>query len=277
MTDYSNEVVLKNRVRMYKKYVISELEHKQKDILAKTTAYLKKFNIDNVVLGVSGGVDSSLVLAILCEIKRNSLPNLKINAINIHFSVYDGIFDFTYIDILKKKYSDEVNFIDVDASSTLEVMFKNDLKLEPTKELLAQSSYALRYQLLFTYAQLFKGITFGTTNLDELDYVGWFGKSSDMVVDIQIISNLHKFEVKTWAIMLGVPDEIVLRAPVGDLVDLSSDEENFGCTYDELAWYSKVGRYYGTEFLKQRFAKVEELHKKNLHKYQGQTFNPVFI
>jgi NAD+ synthase (glutamine-hydrolysing) len=146
----------------------------------------------------------------------------------------------------------------------------------------------MRYLAFFAIAQSIGGVTIGTTNLDEMGYVGWFGKNSDMVVDVQPISDLYKFEVVTWARLLGVPERIANRVPTGDLIDGTSDEENFGCTYDELSYLThlmtstEMGGCGLTEkslspFMQEKFKKVIELHHTNLHKYKGQTFNPIFI
>ena len=53
----------------------------------------------------------------------------------------------------------------------------------------------------------------GTTNRDEGAYLGFFGKASDGMVDLQPISDLHKSEVRALATRLGVPAEIVEAAP----------------------------------------------------------------
>lgn len=286
-----NEQKLKYCVKLYKTDILRCIELTHNSIINKTISYLKQHNIKDVVLGISGGVDSSLVLAILVHIKKHHITDLNIYAVNIHFTVYNNIFDFSYIDMLKRAYHSEVYFIDVNASETIATLLLGDMKIKPSRDIVAQSSYALRYQILFTYAQLFKGITIGTTNRDEFEYSGWFGKSSDMVVDLQIITSLHKFEVLEIANRLHVPSEIIKRTPVGDLIDGTSDEDNFGCSYDELAWYTAIGKdiknaIYNKadeknikfqEFILKRFDKLEKLHARNAHKYQGQGFNPIFL
>lgn len=118
---------------------------------------------------------------------------------------------------------------------------------------------------------------------DELGAVGWFGKNSDMVVDIQVITDWHKCQVVEAAKLVGVPESIISRKPVGDLLDMSTDEENFGCTYDELAWFVNNYLLYSdprtpmNDFMMTKFNKLRALHERNAHKYQGQTYNPFFI
>lgn len=245
----------------------------------KIADYLQEHNINNVVIGISGGLDSSTVLGLLYAVKMFHCPNLKIHGYCITFDkIYGLVFNKSFVVKLMHEFCGEDITIDIiDCSSTIDEMF-SDLKLKAyNMPLMAQSSYALRYQILFTYAQLHKGITIGTTNRDEMEYVGWFGKNSDMVVDLQVISDWHKFEVVEAAARLRVPHEIIMRVPTGDLIDGTSDEENFGCTYDELAYFSQAQKELSQYDLELKYGKVLELHKKNSHKYQGQTFNPVFI
>ena len=119
------------------------------------------------------------------------------------------------------------------------------------KHLLAQASYAFRYHKMFISAQeIGNCIVCGTTNLDEFSFSGWFGKHSDMVVDIQPIIDMHKSEVYLASKELNIPDSIVKREPQGDLIDGSSDVENFGCSYDELSFISYImcHQYKDTKF-----------------------------
>jgi NAD+ synthase (glutamine-hydrolysing) len=246
------------------------LEQRVKDI----AKYLHRWNIDQVVLGVSGGVDSALVLAML-----NQIPGLTIHAMTIYFDQYNDVFDSEYIYELQQKY-DGPNIIwyDIELTKVCSRLLSEVVPghFQPEVGVGANVSYAMRYLAFFAKAQAVGGITVGTTNSDELKYSGWFGKNSDMMVDLQPISDFYKFQVLKFAEALGVPECITTRTPTGDLLDGTSDEENFGCTYDELAYFGAVGPFRNS-FLDKRFAKLIALHKKNAHKYQGQTFNPVFL
>ena len=273
-----------DQVKEYKRVVIERFN--DWGILdVKIESIAKKFkdnNISNVIVGISGGVDSSVVFGLLCEVKRLHMPHLRIYGYCITFNdVYGDVFDIKYVDLLRERFCTKgVSIATLDCSNSLESLFY-DLDINNAdKHLLAQSSYALRYQMFFTFAQLHNAVTVGTTNRDEFEYVGWFGKNSDMVVDFQVITDWHKCEVIEAAKKLCVPEEIIHRVPSGDLIDKSSDEENFGCSYDELAYYKAAWDefyMYPIKFLKNKYGKVESLHRKNIHKYQGQTFNPIFI
>lgn len=268
---------LDNAVEKHKFYILQFLEAQLESKIDNIASYLRKFNLNKVVVGVSGGIDSALVIALLVEVKKRHIPDLKIYGYTIHFSIYDGIFDPTYIKLMEDRFGSDVIFKTVDGSNTMDQLMIDLGVSDNDPQLVAQSSYALRYQMFFTYAQLHGAITIGTTNYSE--YVtGWFGKNSDMVVDLQVIADWHKCEVVKAAEILNVPFEIINRKPAGDLLDNSSDEDNFGCSYDELAFYfSFRDLMKDSQFRTEKFAKLEALRMKNEHKFQGQGFNPVFI
>ena len=255
--------------------------------------YFDYHGIQDVVLGVSGGVDSALALAVLVEVQKRQ--HLNIHAEVILFDVYNGIFDPSHVRTMRAAYP-SVNWHTCHMNDAFYEMAKVMNRDFPradksrcgfSRDATANITYAMRYQVLFARAQQVGGITIGTTNRDELEYAGWFGKNSDMVTDMQFLWRLPKCLVLDFARELQVPDAIINRVPVGDLIDRSSDEQNFGCTYDELRWYTDIGRTHRvnrvgehTEFMLQKFDKLEELHRKNSHKYatKGIThYNPVFL
>lgn len=252
--------------------------------------YFDYHGIQDVVLGVSGGIDSALALAVLVEVQKRQ--HLNIHAEVITFDAFAHVFDKRFVNILYHEYNGvQWNMYDL---SDAFIAMGQTMNRGRTGRLCgfeegpeANITYAMRYQALFARAQQVGGITIGTTNRDELEYAGWFGKNSDMVTDMQFLWRLPKCLVLDFARELQVPDAIINRVPVGDLIDGSSDEQNFGCTYDELRWYTDIGRTHRvnrvgehTEFMLQKFDKLEELHRKNSHKYatKGIThYNPVFL
>lgn len=243
--------------------------------------YLETHNIKDVVIGVSGGVDSACVLAMLVHIKKHIQP-LKIHAYCIEFSDVYPNFDSRYVLDLAKVFKDDINYHYIDGNDLLKQQAAT-MDLDYTianLPLLGQISYAMRYTMLFGFAQQHNAITIGTTNYDEFGYAGWFGKNSDMMVDVQPITQLHKYEVQYVAEYLGVPDSITTRVPTGDLVDNSTDEDNFGCSYRDLGAFTYMMNKSPSllsSYLVERFSKLIALHNKNYHKYLGQTFNPVFL
>jgi NAD+ synthase (glutamine-hydrolysing) len=125
----------------------------------------------------------------------------------------------------------------------------------------------------------------GTTNYDEGGYLGYFGKASDGMVDIQLISDAHKSEVCLLAEFLAVPATILQAIPTGDMYDGRVDEEVFGAPYDFVELYLYYLNLEDVEKMalsqtwnsdekaqfEQLAMRLEQLHAYNSHKYIGRS------
>jgi NAD+ synthetase len=124
-------------------------------------------------------------------------------------------------------------------------------------------------------------IVVGTTNRDEGSYLGYVGKASDGMVDVQLIADLHKSEVFKVAAAMNLPESVLNAVPTGDMYDGRTDEEVFGAPYDfvelfllwrctEVAARAEIRGRWSAEAcaqfdeLSQRLGK---LHAYNAHKY----------
>lgn len=252
---------------------------------AKTLAlhnYLKKFKLEKVVIAVSGGIDSSLTLAIAHETLK--LGQLKeIIAVTLPVTNTKGVVNQKESESLANLVGE--NFNQKIISIKLDEVFET-LKQKVEDNLLKPSVWAegqlvpyLRTPTLYYLATLHRAIILGTTNKDEGAYLGYFGKASDGLVDVQVISDLHKSEVFSLAKHLKVPEDILNRIPTGDMFDGRSDEELFGCSYDfvELYLEMKSSMFFNEIknsltndsliYFSQAEANVENLHQYNSHKY----------
>ena len=129
------------------------------------------------------------------------------------------------------------------------------------------------------------GVVIGTTNRDEGSYLGYVGKASDGMVDVQLISDLHKSEVYTVARYLNLPQSILDAIPTGDMYDGRVDEEVFGASYDFAELYlsylclidtaKKIFNDNLSEEGKKQFdfyaSHLENLHSYNKHKYVSES------
>src|SRR5450432_2027122 len=117
----------------------------------------------------------------------------------------------------------------------------------------------------------FRSVVVGTTNHDEGAYLGFFGKASDGMVDVQPISDLHKSEVRSLALLLGVPSDIVSSPPSGDVFDGRSDEQMIGTTYDAIEAVLRLLELDQdpAQAGAAAWQAVSRQHAANLHKYLG--------
>lgn len=128
----------------------------------------------------------------------------------------------------------------IDLTQTFEV-FKQALpKIEDdTSRYMAyvNSRSRLRAVALYAVGNEHSCIVAGTGNKVE-DYGIWFfTKYGDGAVDISPIGNLYKSEVYEMARYLWVNDDILAARPTDGLHPTgATDEDQIGCSYDELEW-----------------------------------------
>jgi NAD+ synthetase len=252
-------------------------------------------SLDSAVFGISGGIDSAVVLALLHEASKiEGSPIKKILPISMPINHVIGVtgqdeaenkahlvmksFGYeSYTVYLNAAYNDIIH-------SSMGVHNDNRAWAE------GQMASVLRTPVLYYHAAMlqangYKSLVVGTTNRDEGCYIGFFGKASDAMVDLQPIADIHKSEVYQVAEYLNVPSEIIKATPKGDVWDNKVDEEMIGAPYDFLEMYTSyflnnsiwfrpgMLRYLDEEPEERKLfdkyaANIEEIHNKNAHKYK---------
>ncbi len=86
---------------------------------------------------------------------------------------------------------------------------------------------------LYEYGQLESRRVIGTDNLTE-QITGFFTKFGDGAYDFNPLTYCTKEEVYILARALGVPDEIIDKAPAAELGDNRTDEDELGIRYADL-------------------------------------------
>lgn len=222
--------------------------------------YLISNNIHDVIIGISGGIDSAVSLAILTQIK-----NLNIHAyfIDIHssqssFEDAQNICNFLNVELNKTSLEKSFEVLVEEFGSTLLVQ-KTNLKAR------------MRMMFLYHQAMLYHGIVVGNSNADEL-YLGYYTKFADNAVDMMLLNNLSKKEIIAIAKYFNLPSQIITKAPSADLYEGQTDEQEFGFSYDNLDSFFNTKDMLDKDIKKE----IENFHEKNLHKSKVIT-NPYFL
>ena len=239
--------------------MIKELERTKMHIVNWLEEQAKKAGVKALVVGVSGGIDSSLV-ATLCSLTKYETILVKMPC-NSHSNSLNQANEL--INSLNNVKEFEVDLGDSFGSITNQL----DLNLGEDKKKYSEGSLRsrLRAPVLGFIAKAFNGLIVGTGNRSEDSLLRYFDKFGDGAVDISPISRLYKSEVYQLAEYLGVPESIVNAVPTADLwgEEEQTDEAELGMTYDEVEWAERFVEESGME-VRGEFMKLLTLTEKNL-------------
>lgn len=215
--------------------------------------YLTKSHAKGFTLGLSGGIDSALTLALL--MKATKKENIHVLILPIESNKIDEEYAIELCKKFKIKY--EV----INLTSSYKKIVKEIEAIHPLNPL-SRSNIKVRLRMITLYAiaQKENALVVGTDNLDER-YVGYFTKFGDGACDILPIAKLTKHEVYEASKMFGVTSNIITRAPSAGLFTNQKDEDDLGVTYDVLDKFllkKKVD--------KKDLERIKHLHKISEHK-----------
>lgn len=229
-----------------------KLEEYLKEIEKFLREYLESSKLDTFVLGLSGGVDSSLVAAIAR--KAVGKDRLYCYAIDVESNPQD------IADAIEISKQLDVNLEVINLTDTYHSYLKS-LKGE-SFDRLTKSNLKVRMRMiaLFAFAQQKRGLVLGTDNWDER-YVGYFTKYGDGAADLLPIVNLTKGEVREAAKLYGVSEKLANRTPSAGLFEGQTDETEMGVKYKDLDDF-----LLGKEIDPNVKMRIEYLHKISEHK-----------
>lgn len=182
------------------------------------------------VLGISGGLDSSVVAA-LCQ---QALGDRTLGLIMPCHGLPQDVEDAREVARAVGIQAEEVD---------LSGIYDQLVSIFPQGAMLPRSNLKprLRMLTLYYYANMRNGLVVGTSNRSELA-VGYFTKYGDGGADILPIGGLLKSEVRLLAQTLGVPQWIIEKPPSAGLWEGQTDEGEMGISYDDLDSFLSGGK-----------------------------------
>lgn len=244
-----------------------DLEESRKNIIDFIRKYAADLNKQGAVVGLSGGIDSALVLKLCIEAlgyknviavmlpERDSSDQNTLDAKK--FARQLGV------RIIYKKITNILSLIGIyrlypptflikrsliekyvyqkrkDLSLRLQKdIFLANLEGSSDKELskaiaFYRIKHRLRSMVLFYYSELNNYLLVGCANKSEW-LTGFFVKYGDSIADIMPIISLYKTQVFSLSKYLKLPDYILEKAPSPDLLPGLVDEEALGISYKKL-------------------------------------------
>ncbi len=213
----------------------------------------------NAVLGISGGKDSSVVAALCAEALGRErvigvlMPNGEQADIDMAYRLVEHLGIRHYV---------------VNIAGAMEGLIPA-IPLELTPQARTNLPPRIRMATVYAVSQCCNGRVANTCNLSE-DWVGYSTRYGDAAGDFSPLAHLTVQEVKTIGHALGLPQELVEKAPSDGLCG-KTDEDNLGFTYAELDRYIRTGVIEDPA----KKARIDHLHRINQFKLQWMpTFRP---
>ncbi len=217
-------------------------------------------NMSGLLVGVSGGIDSAVVAGLI----KKAFPDHSLGVIMPCSSnpkdredamlVVNG-FNLEHIELtLTEPHALLLQSINEKLKA------KNAFREEVSKLNDGNLRARLRMSTLYAVAGHYRYLVVGTDNAAEV-YTGYFTKYGDGGVDLLPITHLKKSEVYEWGRYLGVPQEVLDRAPSAGLWENQTDENEMGTTYAMIDALLD-----GKEIPEKDRQIIERLHRISEHK-----------
>ena len=193
--------------------------------ISRLTEFIRDFvnstTLKKIVLGLSGGVDSSLsaALAVKAVGAENVLGMIMPYQSSSSESEKDARAVAEVLGIKAEK---------IDISPMIDAYFRGQKDIGAVR--LGNKCARERMAVLFDIAAREKALVQGTSNKTEicLGYATWYG---DAACSYNPLGGLYKCEIWMMATRLGVPREIVEKKPTADLWPGQTDEGEIGLSY----------------------------------------------
>lgn len=196
---------------------------------------VKEAGANGVVLGLSGGIDSSVVM-VLCQ---KAFPQ---NCLGLIMPCYSNPKDEADARMVAEHFNFPYKVINLDKAYDALIEATGDIANEKRKEMaLANIKPRLRMTTLYFEAALRNYLVVGTGNKSEI-VIGYYTKYGDGGVDLEPIGGLVKTQVRELARYLGIPEAIIVKPPSAGLWANQTDEQEMGLTYEELDEYILTGK-----------------------------------
>ena len=226
--------------------------------------YLSKSSAKGLVIGLSGGLDSSVVLK-LCV---NALGPKKVLGLIMPSDTTPEQDVQHAIDLAEDL---KIRYLIININPIIE---KYEEALPGDKRARGNLMARIRMTLLYYHAGVNRCLVAGTSDKSEIQ-IGYFTKFGDGAADILPIAELYKTQVRALALHLNIPSEIVEKKSSPRLWDEHLAEEEIGMDYetiDAILFYlldkkkapKTIAKRLGLPTKQVRY--IEEIIDKSFHK-----------
>jgi len=185
---------------------------------------LKDTGFSGYVIGLSGGIDSSLSAAVAVRaVGRDALRGFILPHSRSHKD--------SEKDALDLAVQLEIKTERIDISPMIDAYYGDIDSVNPLRS--GNKMARERMSILFDKASQYNCLVLGTSNRTEicLGYGTWYG---DVACSVDPLGMLYKTQVRQLARHYQLPDSIISKAPTADLWPGQTDEGELGLSYEEV-------------------------------------------
>ena len=202
-----------------------DVEKTKDDIVKFVQNKVSEANADGLVVGLSGGIDSTLAAFLACEaVGKENVFGIVMPSTTT--PTEDKLHGTTIAQLLG------INYKEIAIDSILNE-FLSVTQLEENKLAIGNLKARIRMSIIYFYANSKNYLVSGTGNKSEI-LIGYFTKYGDGACDIEPIGDLYKTDVYQLAKYLEIPQEIIDKPPRAGLWNNQTDEDEIGMTYELL-------------------------------------------
>lgn len=191
---------------------------------------MRKVGVERVVVGLSGGVDSSLAAFLAAE----ALGPENVFGIRMPYrtSSADSLAHAAEV-----AEATGIEMLTIEISAQIDAYFERFADADPRRR--GNKMARERMTILYDHSARWRALVLGTSNKTEL-LLGYGTLHGDMASALNPIGDLYKTQVWALSEAVGVPAGIISKNPSADLFVGQTDESDLGFTYrdvDELLYH----------------------------------------
>ena len=237
---------------------------------------LVQSGLKNLVLGISGGVDSStcgrLAQLAVNELNEEHGNQYKFIAVRLPYDVQADEDDAQLaVSFIQPSHCVTTNIFEgaqgihnetISALGEAGILDANDAQIDFSKgNVKARARMVTQYHI----AGIMGGLVLGTDHSAE-NITGFFTKWGDGACDLIPLFGLSKRQVRSLAKAMGAPEKLITKVPTADLEELDpgkKDEDALGLSYDQLDDFLE-----GKPVSEEVSEKIIAIYMKTQHKRQ---------
>lgn len=205
-----------------------DLPEVEKRIRRFIKEYVENAGADGIVLGLSGGIDSSTVAAL----SSLSIGGARVIGLMLPEKETYNLKDIDDAKFVAEKFGLKTQICDI--TPVLKKFYKT-IPIFDQAEKLCKGNIKARTRMiyLYYYANKLNKIVCGSSDKSEM-MMGYFTKWGDAAADISPIMDLYKTQVRNLAEHLGIPPELVAKPSTPALWPNQLAETELGIKYETL-------------------------------------------